>query len=118
ASIKMAQINKPTEARQLREQAEQLRTRMTARVPVYGVLRFLDSKGTPHHKGIDVGQEQSAREPRSHIEGATPATAIWEYGVMTDPTIPPGQRPRLVDKRIPLDPLLRRGTLEELLNRT
>jgi hypothetical protein len=118
AARKMESLNKLTEARQLYEQAQQLRTRMTARVPVYGALTFLDSKGTPHHRGIDVGQDQSTREPRSHIEGATPATAIWTYGIVPDPYTPPGERPRLMDKRIPLELLLRRDTMEELLNRS
>ena len=64
----------------LTEQADQLRTRMQARVPIKGSLSFLDSRGTPHAIGIDVGEEQAMKEPRSHIEGATPSTAIWRFG--------------------------------------
>ena len=117
AAVKADKENKIPEARQLREQAQQLRTRMAARVPIYGVLTFLDSKGTPHLKGIDVGQEQSMREPRSHIEGATPATAIWTFGVMPDPMTPPSQRPELLDRRVPVDQFLKGNTVEALSNR-
>jgi hypothetical protein len=117
AAARALRENRVTEARQLHEQAEQIRTRMAARVPVYGSLTFLDSKGTPHKRGIDVGAEQSMREPRSHIEGATPATAIWIYGVVPDPFTPEGQRPMLLDRRIPVNLLLRPGSVEELQNR-
>ena len=64
-----------TDYKLLTEQADQLRTRMQARVPIKGSLSFLDSRGTPHADGIDVGAEQSMKEPRSHIEGATPSAA-------------------------------------------
>ena len=47
----------PDQARYLIDQAEQLRTRMSARVPVKGSLTFIDSRGTSTVKGIDVGQE-------------------------------------------------------------
>ncbi|HMB07526.1 MAG TPA: hypothetical protein VKP69_27820 [Isosphaeraceae bacterium] len=113
AAVREEQLNRTTQARFLREQADQLRTRMAARIPVTGSLTFLDSRGTPHLKGIDVGQEQSRREPRSHIEGGTPATAIWSFGVVPDPYDP---RARL-DRRIPVDQLLRRDTIEWYLNR-
>ncbi len=76
------------------EQADQLTTRMSARVPIHGSLSFLDSRGLPHAMGIDVGQDQSTREPRSHIEGATPSAAIWSFGIVPDPFTPRGQRPR------------------------
>jgi ABC-type transport system involved in multi-copper enzyme maturation permease subunit len=116
-AVKAARANRHTEARLLREHAEQIRTRMAARVPLYGSLTFLDSKGTPHRKGIDVGAEQSMREPRSHIEGATPATAIWTYGIVPDPLTPEGQRPIILDRRIPIASLLKRDTVEDLQNR-
>ncbi len=54
-----------------------MQTRMSARLPVKGSLTFVDSRGTPQIKGIDVGQEL---EFRSHIEGATEASAIWTFG--------------------------------------
>ena len=101
AAVRAAKQNRMTEAVQLRELAGQIRTRMAARVPVYGSLSFLDSRGTPHLKGIDVGQEQSMREPRSHIEGASLAAAIWKYGLIPDPLSPrtPGPDPRPPDPR-------------------
>jgi hypothetical protein len=109
---KEAQQGRMTQARQLREQADQLQTRMSARVPVKGSLTFLDSYGNPHFKGIDVGMEQSLREPRSHIEGATPATAIWNYGVFPDP-----YNPRLLmDRRIPVALLVPAGSIEGMLD--
>ncbi len=106
AAVKAKNANRLTEARQLREQADQIRTRMAARVPLYGALTFLDSKGNPHLRGIDVGQEQSMREPRSHIEGATPAAAIWNYGLVRDPLAPEG-RGALLDHRLPVEFLAR-----------
>jgi hypothetical protein len=101
---------------QLTEQADQLRSRMKARMPVKGSLSFLDSRGTPHAMGIDVGQEQSMKEPRSHIEGATPATAIWSYGIVPDP-FQPANRPVLLNRKVPVEDFLRAGTIEDLLNR-
>ena len=118
AAAKALKSGRLSEARQLREQADQVRTRMAARVPNYGSLTFLDSKGTAHVRGIDVGTEQSMREPRSHIEGATPATAIWSYGLVPDPLAPPGVRPPLLDRRLPVASLLNPDSVEGLLNRT
>ncbi len=63
AAARALRANRVTEPHQLKEQADQIRTRMAARVPIYGALTFLDSKGAPHMRGIDVGQEQSMREP-------------------------------------------------------
>jgi hypothetical protein len=114
AAAKEAQQGRMTQARQLREQAEQLRIRMSAREPVKGSLTFLDSKGNFHLKGIDVGMEQSMREPRSHIEGATPATGVWNYGVFPDP-----YNPRvLIDRRIPVGRLLTRDSIEGLMDQS
>ncbi len=100
----------PARSKQLFDQAEQLRTKMSARVPVKGSLEFLDSKGKPGLKGIDVGQEL---EYRSHIEGATPATAIWTYGsAVPDPY----DRQLAMNRRIPVEQLLVPGTIEDLEN--
>jgi hypothetical protein len=99
----------PDRAKFLDDQAEQLRTRMSARVPVKGALRFIDSRGTPQVRGIDVGQEL---EFRSHIEGGTPSAAIWQYGIVRDPFDPN----RAVDRRIPVSSLLRPGTIEAIEN--
>ena len=77
-AVKAEKENRMTDFKLLHEQADQLRTRMPARVPIKGSLSFLDSRGTPHAMGIDVGQEQSMREPRSHIEGATPVDGHLE----------------------------------------
>ncbi len=117
AAVKAKKENRPRDAAQLEEQAEQLRSRMAARVPVKGSLSFLDSRGTPHPMGIDVGQEQSMKEPRSHIEGSTPATAIWSFGRVADP-FAPANRPELLDTRFTVEDFLPANTVEGLLNRS
>jgi hypothetical protein len=106
-----------SEFKQLSEQADQLRARMQARVPIKGSLSFLDSRGAPHAVGIDVGNDQSMREPRSHIEGATPSLAIWSFGKsVPDPFAPPG-RPNPLDRQIPLRDFILPGTVEAELDR-
>ncbi len=117
AAVKAKQENRTRDAFQLQEQADQLRSRMAARVPVKGSLSFLDSRGTPHAMGIDVGQEQSMKEPRSHIEGSTPATAIWSFGRVPDP-FAPVSHPVLIDTRIAVEDFLPADTVEGLLNRS
>jgi hypothetical protein len=117
AAVKAKKENRTRDAAQLTEQAEQLRSRMAARVPVKGSLSFLDSRGTPHAMGIDVGMEQSMKEPRSHIEGSTPATAIWSYGIVPDP-FAPASRPVLLNRKIPVQDFLPANTVEGLLNRS
>jgi hypothetical protein len=106
-------------ALELQEQADQMKTRMSARFPVLGSLLFVDSRGKFSVKGIDVGQEMVLR---SHIEGATQAKAIWRYGLVQDPfdllmPNPRGLTRPPLDRRIPLDVLLVPGTAEELANR-
>ncbi|MHC5538280.1 ABC transporter permease [Singulisphaera rosea] len=109
---KAEEKGRTAEANHLREEAFQLRNRMSAREPIRGSLTFLDSRGTSHVRGIDVGQEQSMREPRSHIEGATPAAAIWQFGIVQDP-YQPGV---YINRQIPVDRLLRADSVEGLLN--
>jgi hypothetical protein len=116
-AIKAQKENRMSDFKQLKEQADQLRTRMQARVPIKGSLAFLDSRGTPHPVGIDVGQEQGMREPRSHIEGATPSTAIWSFGIVPDPFTPPGRNPVLLNRRIPVESFINPGTIEWQLDR-
>jgi hypothetical protein len=116
-AIRAKKENRLTEFKLLTEQADQLRTRMQARVPVKGSLSFFDSRGTPHARGIDVGQDQSMKEPRSHIEGATQSAAIWSFGVVPDPFSPPGRPPILIDRRIPVSEFLQPNTIEWQLDR-
>ena len=104
------------DARKLAEQADQLRTRMSARRPVRGSLTFIDSRGTPQLRGIDVGQEQSTREPRSHIEGGTVSTGIWAFGVLQDPYQPTNSR-AVIDRRIPVEEFLKPESVEGLLDK-
>ena len=100
-------------------QLQQLRTRLSARLPVEGSLTFLDSLGEPRIKGIDVGQEL---EIRSFVEGGTQARAAWLFG----PTLPPPFE-RLgygdpsnpyppIARPIPLNLLLKSGSIEDLAN--
>ncbi len=96
----------PDRARVLLEQAEQMQTRMSARLPVKGSLTFVDSRGTPTIKGIDVGQEL---EFRSHIEGATEAAAIWTFGGAVPDPFDPKLR---LNREIPVNSLLKAGTIE------
>lgn len=109
-AVKEANRKNFLKANHLKEEAAQLRTRMSAREPVLGTLRFLDSKGTPHLQGIDVGQEQTRR---SHIEGGTPASAIWEFGVHPDPY----NSQVILDRRVPVDRLLAADSIEAWLDR-
>ncbi len=65
-AVKAKKENRMTDAKLLTEQADQLRTRMSARVPIKGSLSFLDSRGMPHAMGIDVGAgavDEGAAEP-------------------------------------------------------
>ncbi len=101
-------------AKALDEQAEQLRTRMAAREPIRGVLTFIDTRGGTKELplGINVGMENQFR---SHIEGATQSLARWRFGILPDPFLPPGAA--YIDRRIPVDSLLKRGSLEDVENR-
>jgi hypothetical protein len=47
-----------------------------ARVPEYGKLRFLDRKGVPVAKGVNVGNEWTYR---SFVDGGTQSAAIWTF---------------------------------------
>lgn len=97
-------------ARTHREAADQLQTRLSARVPVKGFLTFVDSKNQPKKSGIDVGQEL---EYRSFVEGATPSRAIWQFGDMIpDPFVPR----RAHTRPVPLNHLLPAGTIEGVAN--
>ena len=117
-AAKAKKENRVAEYKALIEQADQLRSRMQARVPIAGSLSFLDSRGNFKPIGIDVGQDQSTmKEPRSHIEGATPSTAIWRYGrSVPDPFSRPG-RPNFVSRPIPLEDFILPGTIEWQLDR-
>jgi hypothetical protein len=116
-ALRAKKENRMADYKLLLEQADQLRTRMQARVPVKGSLSFLDSRGTPHAVGIDVGMDQNMREPRSHIEGATPSAAIWSFGIVPDPFTPRGQPLRRLNRQIPVEDFLRPGTVEWNLDR-
>jgi hypothetical protein len=47
-----------------------------ARVPYYGKLQFLDRKGVPVAKGVNVGNEWTYR---SFVDGGTQSAAVWTF---------------------------------------
>lgn len=60
---------------------------LMARVPAYGELRFKDRAGKAMSRGISVGKESRYR---SFIEGATLASANWEFNNVTPERFPDG----------------------------
>ncbi len=64
--------------------------RFVARVPIYGKLRFKDSKGDPVEAGVNVGSEWAYR---SFIQGGTLAAAIWTFDGMTPQRFPEDRFP-------------------------
>lgn len=59
----------------------------TARVPIYGKLRFRDTSGFDSEKGINVGDEW---EYRSFIQGASDAALIWQFKGIKKESFPEG----------------------------
>ena len=104
-----------TEASQLREQADQLRTRMSARVPVKGSLTFLDSRGTPHLQG-DRRRPGAvdARAPQPHRGGDAGDRRSGSYGDRPRPVRPPRSCSTAGSRSTSCS---RRDSIEGLLNR-
>ena len=66
---------------------------MQARVPIKGSLSFLDSRGTPHAMGIDVGAEQcDERAAQPHRGGDAVDGHLELRPMVPDPFTPPGRR--------------------------
>ena len=59
----------------------------TARVPIYGRLRFRDTTNFDVTKGINVGDEG---EYRSFIQGNSPAALIWRFNNIKESSFPNG----------------------------
>lgn len=59
----------------------------TARVPIYGDLRFRDTTNFDSSKGINVGDEW---EYRSFIQGNSPAALIWQFHDIDKKSYPDG----------------------------
>lgn len=110
AAKKLESQGKKEQAQQKYAAADQLESRMSARVPLKGTLTFFDAKNKGHERGIDVGQEQ---EIRSHIEGATESRAVWRFGIVRDPTDPLHVR----DTRLQVEKLLVPESIEGIENR-
>ncbi|MBW3538779.1 MAG: hypothetical protein KY476_00765 [Planctomycetes bacterium] len=79
ASLMAGRYPAPVEE-QARELVRTLRERnqpvLVSRVPVYGSISFTDREGNPVERGINVGD---IWDFRSYIDGATRASAIWEF---------------------------------------
>ena len=60
---------------------------LRARVPIYGKLAFVNEKGQPTDKGINVGDEWMYR---SFIAGGSAAAAIWTFDGITPEAFPNG----------------------------
>ena len=90
---------------------------MQARVPIKGSLAFLDSRGTPHPVGIDVGQEQGdAGTAQPYRRGdAVDGDLEFRHGPRSLHT--PGRTPVLLDRRIPVESFITAGTIEWHLDR-
>jgi hypothetical protein len=63
------------------------RGHLTARVPMYGAIRFIDRNGNATGRGISVGDEWTYR---SFIDGNTPARAIWTFSGVDESIDPEG----------------------------
>jgi hypothetical protein len=109
--------NRISDYKQHKEQADQIRVRMQARVPIKGSLSFLDSHEQPKAMGIDVGSDQSMKEPRSHIEGATPSAAIWRFGRRVPNPFSPRGRINYLNRQIPVSDFILPNTIEWELDR-
>jgi ABC-type transport system involved in multi-copper enzyme maturation permease subunit len=109
-AVKLDANNKRNEADQRRTAADQLASRMSARMPLKGSLAFQDSKKQEHGRGIDVGQEQ---EMRTFVEGATESRAIWRFDDIDDPTAPGRKR----DLKVDVQSLLKPGSIEAIEDR-
>jgi hypothetical protein len=59
-----------------RQLPDSMQSQLTARVPVYGTISFLDSEGKQAEAGVNTGDENMFR---SFVEGNTKSRAIWEY---------------------------------------
>ena len=75
---------------------------LQAKMPQYGTISFLDRKGLPSDKGVNVGNEWTYR---SYIEGGTLAAAIWTFDNITSRRFPVSN-PEF-ERGIPLDLTLR-----------
>jgi len=59
-----------------RQLPQSMKSQLTARVPIYGSISFLNNEGSQVEKGINVGDENMFR---SFIEGNTKSRAIWDF---------------------------------------
>ena len=99
------------EALALERQADQLITRMAARVPIKGSLIFFDSKGDDEAQGRQRRHGDGVSQPHRGGDPSRGPLAI-RRGAR------PGSTPAtIVDRRIPVAQLLKAGTLEDAEDR-
>ena len=94
------------------EQADQLRTRLSARVPIKGSLSFLDSRGHAARDGDRRGfgrVDEGAAEPH---RGRDAVGRHLELRHGARPVHPAGSAAPDLNRRIPVDDFLRAGTIE------
>ncbi|HBH52311.1 MAG TPA: hypothetical protein DDY91_10500 [Planctomycetaceae bacterium] len=78
----------------LRQVPENFRSQVTARVPIYGDLRFLSREGSTEDEqgmaatGVNVGDEVMFRQ---FVEGNTKARAIWRFSGLNASRLPNGK---------------------------
>ena len=80
----------------LRQIPENVKSRLIARVPVYGELNFRDRQGDDAESGVNTGD---INPYRSYIEGATKARAKWQFDNITPSmlqTDPDSEEPALL----------------------
>ena len=59
-----------------RQLPESMKSKLVARVPVYGLMSFKDREGNDAATGVNTGDEWMFR---SYVEGNTKARAIWDF---------------------------------------
>lgn len=79
----------------IRQVPEEAQSELVSRVPVYGQLSFIDPRGNPQDKGINVGDIWTFR---SYIAGGTRAQAIWEFDGITKDRF--GEHPLVIESRM------------------
>jgi len=77
----------------LRQVPESAKSRLVARVPVYGALTFKDREGNDAAAGVNTGDEWMFR---SYIEGNTKGRAIWDFQHL-DQQLPSGAEDLLLE---------------------
>ena len=102
----------------LLEQADQLRARMQARVPIKGSLSFLDSRGTPqadrNRRRLGTVDERAAK-PHRGGDSVGGDLEVRPHGA--GPVLAAGAASNYLNRRIPVEDFILPGTIEWELDR-